>query len=206
MKRIFTLIAMCLLTLVTANAQNTKDSVVHITRSRDGMYDIVNDKYVYYNTMHLNTHICKNYAKKYEIGTIGVDSVYMVANKWGYKRCDSHGCFPKDVFNSYVADKPQIEEYTDMKYPVTSSQYLRLSGEYQRMSGIYRGVGLGFCGGAILAVGVNALIDKDNMEGGIATACVLGVGGLICEILSINYQIKSGMMLQASAFKLKLNF
>ena len=206
MKRIFVLFIMCLLTLVTTNAQNNKDSVVHITRSSHAMYDIVNGKYVYNNTMHLNTHICKTYTKSQEIGTIGVDSVYMVANKWGYKRCDSHGCFPKEVFNSYVADKPQIEEYTDMKYPFTSSQYLRLGGEYQRMSGIYRGVGLGFCGGAILALGVNALIDKDNMEGGIATACVLGVGGLICEVLSINYQIKSGMMLQASAFKLKLNF
>lgn len=206
MKRIFVLFIMCLLTLVTTNAQNNKDSVVHITRNRHGIYDIVNDKYVYNNTMHLNTYICKNYAEKYEIGTIGVDSVYMVANKWGYKRCHSHGCFPKEVFNSYVDGKPQIEEHTDMKYPFTSREYLRLSGQYQRKSGMYRGVGLGFCGGAILALGVNALIDKNNMEGGIATACVLGVGGLICEVLSINYQIKSGMMLQASAFKLKLNF
>lgn len=203
-KMIFTLVFM--MVSMFANAQNIKDSIVHITRDRQAMYDIVNGEYAYNNMMHLNKHLCKRYEKTQEIGTIRVDSVYMVSDKRGYKRCDSEGCFPKEIFNSYVDNKPQIKEHTDTKYPLTGNEYLHLSGEYQRISGTYRGIGLACGGGAILAVGLNALIDKDNMTGGIGAACVLGVSGLICEVLSINYQMKSGMMLQASAFKLSLKF
>ena len=222
---IFTLAFMMVSMFV--NAQNIKDSIVHITRDRQAMYDIVHGEYVYNNIMHLNTHVCKRYKKTQEIGTIRVDSVYMVSDKRGYKRCNSKDCFPKEIFNSYVDNKPHVKEHTDTKYNhidtkynhidtkynhidtkynLTGSEYLRLSGEYQRMSGNYRAIGLACGGGAILAVGLNALIDKDNMESGIATACAFGVGGLICEVLSINYQIKSGMMLQASALKLSLKF
>ena len=217
-KMIFTLVFM--MVSMFANAQNIKDSIVHITRDRQAMYDIVNGEYVYNNIMHLNTHLCKRYKKTQEIGTIRVDSVYMVSDKRGYKRCDNKDCFPKEIFNSYVDNKPHVKEHIDTKYNhidtkynhidtkynLTGNEYLRLSGEYQRISGNYRAMSLGLWGGAALAVGLNALIDKDNMESGIATACVFGVGGLICEVLSINYQIKSGMMLQASALKLSLKF
>lgn len=197
---IFTLVFMMVSMFV--NAQNVKDNIVHITRNSQA----VNDGYVYNNIMHLNTHVCKRYKKTQEIGVIHVDSVYMVIDKRGYKRCNSEGCFPKEIFNSYVDNKSQVKEHTDTKYNLTGSEYLRLSGEYQRISGNYRAVSLSLWGGAVLAVGLNALIDKDNMESGIATACAFGVGGLICEVLSINYQIKSGMMLQASALKLSLKF
>lgn len=100
-----------------------------------------------------------------------------------------------------------LENKVDTVVPVEQTSQVRLdelmhdAGRYQRKSASFRPAALG----ATAASGILVAVGNKRKE-------LVGVGigvmsvGIVCELISINYQFKSGIALEASANSLKIKF
>jgi len=90
-----------------------------------------------------------------------------------------------------------------MNDKTNKTNYIYKSGYYQSKSATYRGISLGLCTASIITAIIGAQKYDDNL---CIFSGVLGAGALISEIVSINYQFKSGNSLKVAAGKITYNF
>jgi hypothetical protein len=96
-----------------------------------------------------------------------------------------------------------IYNYVRYKIDDKTTNYVYKSGYYQSKSATYRGISLGLGAASIITAIIGAQKSDDNL---CIVSGVLGVGVLISEIVSINYQFKSGNSLNVAAGKIIYNF
>lgn len=105
------------------------------------------------------------------------------------------------VRNRGLENKADSVVFVEQVQQVKFDELMRSAGRYQRKSANFRSVAIGAtaAGGILVAVGNKR---KELVGVGIGVMSV----GVVCELISINYQFKSGVALEASANSIKIKF
>ena len=105
------------------------------------------------------------------------------------------------VRNRGLENKADSVVCVEQVQQVRFDELMRSAGRYQRKSANLRSAALGAtaAGGILVAVGNKR---KELVGVGIGVMSV----GVVCELISINYQFKSGVALEATANSIKVKF
>lgn len=183
MKKIFSIITFVICSL-SINAQVTN---IYVTNNSHGV------RYLY----HTNKECDKitRIINEYDLNDI---SVSKFRNLIYCEHCVTKS--ENDSIYNYVRYKTDLNKIDDK---ANKTNYVYKSGYYQSKSATYRGISLGLGAASAITAIIGTQKSNDNLY---IAAGVLGAGSLISEIVSIDYQFKSGNSLKVAAGKITYNF
>lgn len=152
------------------------------------------------NTYHIDSLCPKN---KHNVNSMTISNISIKTSSFirNYHPCIT--CVTKNLNDSIK----NIISYNNVKN-INPMNIMMNAGKYQKKSANYRGTSLGlFLGGAAIAsIPAITSMDDDTSYICFGVAGALGIGALVSEIISINYQFKSGKNLSISATKIQYTF